>query len=124
MTIRTIIFSLICSLCLTASSVLFKLGLNRIGVMELTFHDWPKLLYKVLLSPWILSGLFLTMASMLFYFDLLSKYNLNYIYPILSIVYVFTAFAGIIFLGERISFMNWLGIILICLGVSLVSLQK
>jgi uncharacterized membrane protein len=51
---------------------------------------------------------------------LLSWADLSYVLPVTAIGYVLVAFAGIVFLGERVSTARWAGIVLITVGVALV----
>ena len=51
----------------------------------------------------------------------LSKVEVSFAYPFLSIGYVVTAFAGYWLLGESLSVMRIVGILVICIGVYLIS---
>jgi drug/metabolite transporter (DMT)-like permease len=52
---------------------------------------------------------------------LMSKFVLSYLFPFEALHYIFIIIAAAIFLKERASFSLWLGGILICAGVVLVS---
>jgi drug/metabolite transporter (DMT)-like permease len=120
---RGIFFIIIVSLAFAGSSVFMKLGMNRIGKFDVSLSGAVPFLLKVIVSPQVLLGMILGIVGTLFYLDLLSKYALNLVYPSLSLVYILVALAGIFFLGERITFANWAGILLICAGVGFISIK-
>lgn len=71
-------------------------------------------------SPFFITGVSLYGISMLLWIVVLSKFELSYAYPILSLGYVFVALGSRLFLGETISPMQWLGIFTIMVGVMMV----
>jgi len=121
MDFRGFVLVFLANLFLAISSILFKFGMDRIGKIEITVGTILGLGLKIMTSPLILLGLLVTGGAAFFYFELLSKYPLNFVYPLLSLVYILTAIGGIIFLGEKLNLMNWLGILSICFGVGLIS---
>ena len=124
MNAKGFLFVVIVSLGFAASSVLLKLGLNRLGKCPLTtLADYMPFLAKTIVSPYILLGLLVTLLSTVFYLDLLSRYSLNLVYPLLSLMYIFAAIGGILFLEERLTILNWLGIVFICTGVGIISIK-
>lgn len=60
-------------------------------------------------------------VSILLWMAVLSKVEVSYAYPFLSIGYVLSAVAGYLWFQENISFMRIAGILVICLGVVLIS---
>jgi drug/metabolite transporter (DMT)-like permease len=113
MNARGLFFILIVSLGFAGSSVCMKIGMNRVGKFTPGMGE----------SPFVLLGCALGIIGTLFYLDLLSKYALNLVYPSLSLVYILVAVAGILFLGEKITVLNWAGILLICIGVGIISIK-
>jgi drug/metabolite transporter (DMT)-like permease len=124
MNAKGFLFAIIVSLGYAGSSVLLKFGMNKMGKSTLaSVSDYVPFLLKSVMSPYILLGLLVTLLSTIFYLDLLSKYTLNLVYPLLSLMYIFVAIGGILFLGERLTLLNWLGIAFICAGVGILSLK-
>ena len=70
----------------------------------------------------ILSGL-ATGASWLCYFRALHVGDAGRVAPIDKLSVVLVAFFGVVFLGEKLSGLNWLGVALIAAGAWLVSLR-
>jgi drug/metabolite transporter (DMT)-like permease len=123
MNARGIFFIIIVSLGFAGSSICMKLGMNRLGKFTLGSGEYLPFLLRVITSPFVLLGCALGIVGTLFYLDLLSKYSLNLVYPSLSLVYILVAVAGILFLGEKITLLNWAGILLICVGVGVISIK-
>lgn len=123
MNIKTILLLLFCNAGYAASAVLLKLGMSKIGKVDLSMSGLLALAGNVLVSPLLICGFLVTGLSSLLFLVLLSKYNLNYVYPLLSFVYVFTALAGLLVLGERMNYVNWAGIMFVCIGVALISIR-
>ena len=100
-----------------------KLGMNNVGKFVSGKQAILPYLLKVITSPFVLIGCVLGILGTLFYLDLLSKYPLNLVYPSLSLVYILVALAGILFLGEKVTLLNWTGIVLVCIGVAVISIK-
>ena len=54
----------------------------------------------------------------------LSIEKVSFVVPVTALSYVAGALGGMFFLGERISPRRWTGIVLVCIGVTLVFLGK
>lgn len=97
---------------------LAKVGISKIGA----FTDMPvkDFIFKSLTSPFVLVGAFLYFFSALVWFMVLSKIDLSVAYPALSLGYIIVLFVGYFFLGESLTFIKFLGVLLICGGVFLI----
>lgn len=123
MNVRGFLFIMIVSFSFAGNSIFMKLGMNRIGKFTPNAGGFIPFLLKVITSPFVLLGCALGILGTLFYLDLLSKYPLNLVYPSISLVYILVALAGILFLGEKVTLLNWAGIVLICTGVGVISIK-
>jgi drug/metabolite transporter (DMT)-like permease len=104
----------------TAQS-LWKVGLGRIGVIDVGGSPLLPQLVKLLKSWRILAGIGIFGISSLLWFDLLSRMELSLLYPMVSFVYVIAFFVGWFWLGETPSWSRLLGIVVICGGIYLTS---
>lgn len=66
-------------------------------------------------------ALFCYSVSVLVWMAVLSKVEVSYAFPLGSIGYVIVAALGYMFLGEQVSPLRLLGIVIICIGVFVVS---
>jgi undecaprenyl phosphate-alpha-L-ara4N flippase subunit ArnE len=122
MKLMTIIFVLLTNIFFAASSVLFKLALNKIGKIEFSsIKDSLSIAVKLVGSPLFFAGIASATVGSGFYYILLSRMNLSIAYPLLSLAYIFVTFGSIIFCKESISLHAWIGIAFVCVGVALVS---
>lgn len=92
-----------------------KQAINQIG----SFATMPILtfLYKAFTAPLVLLGLFLYLLSAGLWVMILSKVDLSFAYPMLSLGYILILFISWAFLHETIAPIRILGVVLIILGV-------
>ncbi|OGC06567.1 hypothetical protein A2526_01700 [candidate division WOR-1 bacterium RIFOXYD2_FULL_36_8] len=96
-----------------------KHGMNEFGSFQVT-----QILSKIapmLSNPWVFTGFALFGLSSIFWLAVLSRMNLSFAYPMVSLAYVAVAFLSMILFKESVSFIRWLGIFIICFGVFLIS---
>ena len=118
---KTAAYVLACVTMLVAGQVLVKHGLNVKGGFSLSLVSfWPEF-GKVVTSGYIWLGAFVTMASGLLWMDVLSRRELSFVYPLISLTYVLSLIASALVFREYISLLRWLGVVVICLGVYMVS---
>jgi multidrug transporter EmrE-like cation transporter len=75
----------------------------------------------MLTSPIIILGFLGYFVSSLLWLLILSRVELSYAYPMISLGYIFVVFFSWLFFKEPVSLLRWMGVILICFGVSLVA---
>jgi len=75
---------------------------------------------RALLNPWVAAGVFCLAVWMLANLALLSRADLSYVLPVTSISYTLVALMGHFLLGEQVSGMRWIGIVVITVGAMLV----
>jgi drug/metabolite transporter (DMT)-like permease len=75
----------------------------------------------ILMNPYILFGLFMYFVSAMLWIIILSKYELSFVNPLLSINYVFSLFIGYYFFHEGINLYRILGAVIITIGVALIT---
>jgi multidrug transporter EmrE-like cation transporter len=104
-----------------AAQLALKQGMRQIGYFSFRLENCGRILLAVAGSPYILAGLACYVISVGVWLLVLSRVEVSYAYPLLSIGYVVTAFAGRLFFHESIDLSRWTGIVVICLGVWLVT---
>ena len=102
---------------LVTGQLLFKLGLDRTGA--LTLHN----LLAVFLSPLIWAGLVLYVIATVIWFYVLSRAQLNVVYPLQSISYILALVLSIVILHEQATPLRWVGTVVILIGVVLVQIR-
>lgn len=76
---------------------------------------------NLFMNPFILFGFIAIASSSIFWLATLSKAELSYAYPMISIGYIITAVAAWIFFQENLTLVRLAGIFIICTGVFLMS---
>ena len=98
-----------------------KKGMSYLGPISLNLSTLFVNLTRMLTSPFVLFGLFLYAISAVLWLAVLSRVQLSYAYPMISIGYVLILILSWVFLNERLVYLRILGVLLICCGVFLVS---
>lgn len=75
----------------------------------------------IVFSPWVFLGLCMFVLSTASHLFVLSKVELSYAYPFLSLAYVVVAIAAYLLFGEQVNAMRIAGIGLICIGTVFVA---
>jgi len=104
-----------------AAQLLLKAGMIQIGHFEFSFANAMPIGLKVMGNLPIISGLFLYVVSVVVWLLVLSRVQVSFAYPMLSIGYIVNALAAYYLFGEPITSMRMLGIFIIIAGVYLVS---
>lgn len=107
---------------LNAVAQLFiKYGMRAIGPFDFTLKNLIPVGLKVAFNPHVLSGMASYGVSIAVWLMVLSRVDVSYAYPLLSVGYIVTAVAGKILFGEVLGFDRSAGILVICLGVYLIT---
>lgn len=93
-----------------------KKGMLHSGSADLSFN-----LIKAVFTPYIFLGLTLYTVAMLLWLAILSRVELSYAYPMLSLGYVFIVLASWLIFNEHVSLLRLIGVLFICTGVAMVS---
>lgn len=105
----------------TAAQLLLKQGTNRIGDFNLSWQHLPSLLCQIAFDPYIFLGMVCYVASVGSWLVVLSRTDVSYAYPLVSLGYILTALAGYFFFHEALSFTRIAGILVILAGVYLIT---
>jgi multidrug transporter EmrE-like cation transporter len=104
-----------------AAQLTLKQGMRQIGYFDFRLENCGHILLAVAASPYILAGLGCYVVSVMVWLLVLSRVEVSYAYPLLSIGYIVTTFAGRLFFHEAIDATRWSGIVVICVGVWLIT---
>lgn len=103
-------------------AILMKLGASHLGVVELnSLQAVFKFILKLFTNFTILSGMFLYFLSAVAWTFLLTKLNISYVQPILSLTYLLTPILAIFILKEHVPLARWIGIGIIIIGVYIIA---
>lgn len=103
------------------SQLLFKKGVTLFGDIEFSIRNVGVILLNIFRNPFILTGLLFYGISFLFWLFVLTKMKLSIAYPITSLNFVLVLIASYYLFGEKLSFLQYGGILLIMLGIYVLS---
>jgi drug/metabolite transporter (DMT)-like permease len=109
-----------------AAQIMLKKGMMSLGPLKLA-GDGPlglvQTVFQVVFQPFVFLGLCTFVISMASHLVVLSKVELSFAYPFLSLAYVIvTAYAFFVF-GENVTAWRIAGIGAICFGTILISMS-
>lgn len=109
----------------TGGEICLTRAMKQIGEVH-EFH--PAALLHVFGRAIRLGWMWLALSLMaLGFFSLLAMLsfeNVSFVVPVAALHYVVGVYGGSLFLGERVTRQRWLGVVLVCLGVTLVWLGR
>lgn len=88
----------------------------------------PVALFRVIVRAmhvgWMWIGFLLSIVAFLALLGALSIENVSFVVPVTAISYAAGTLGGKIFLKERVSLQRWVGVALVCIGVTLVFIGR
>ncbi len=104
-----------------SAQLLLKAGMSQIGHFEFSLANALPIGLKVMGNPPIITGLFFYVVSVVVWLLVLSRVQVSFAYPLLSIGYVVNAVAAYYLFGEPLTSLRVLGIMVIIAGVYLIA---
>lgn len=112
-----LIFSIILG---SAGQIFFKMATGYVKNSATVTNYYIALFLNYYL--WL--GLTCYAASLVLWLWILQKYELSFAYPMVGLGYIITTFMAIFFLGEEVSIIRWIGILLIVTGLFILNISK
>lgn len=104
----------------TTGELLLKRGVNAVGVLSLAPADIVPTLMETFSNPFVLAGFALIFGGSIFWLAVISRVDLSWAYPMLSLGYVLVVVNSWLFLNEQVTPVRVAGVAIICLGVAIV----
>lgn len=105
--------------------VLLKKGIMQIGEMSgVSAAEIFRIVKSGVTNPQILLGVFFEFLFFVCLLILMSKSDISFLWPLTALSFVFATFAAMIFLGESVSWLRWVGVALIVLGAAFISYSQ
>ncbi|MFL6214146.1 MAG: EamA family transporter [Blastocatellia bacterium] len=107
----------------SVGDVFITKGMKQVGeIATLNLGELLGIAGRTLTNKWFLVGLFFMAVSFFSFLAVLSWADLSLVLPATSISFVITTVGAKLYLKENISSVRWVGIVLVCAGVALISL--
>ncbi len=104
-----------------AAQIVIKKGMMQIGTFAFSLKNMVPVGIKVASSPFVILGIMFYVISLVLWLMVLSRVDVSYAYPMLSVGYIVAALFGKYIFNEPVGPVRWAGIIIICIGVYLIT---
>lgn len=116
------IYVLITLVGVVAAELLLRKGLLMIGQFPSGFSEIIRFFFKAFTNPYVLGAIASVIIGSLAWFAAVSKADaLSRIYPIMALSYVLVVIFSIFIFKENVTWLRWVGVACICLGVFFVA---
>ena len=108
-----------------AATLFLKEGTLIVGEASENFSELLSWMLKMLSNPYTISAIFFMIPQIVAYTIALSRLKLSYMFPLsqatqLVLVVVFS----LLLFEEKVTWLGWLGIVTICIGLFLISMRR
>jgi drug/metabolite transporter (DMT)-like permease len=105
--------------------ILLKKGMNQIGDLNgVTAAEIFRVCKAGATNPQILLGVFFEALFFICLLILMARSEISFLWPLTALSFVFATFAAMWFLGEHVSSIRWIGVILIMIGAAFISYSE
>lgn len=104
-----------------AAQLMLKQGMLSMGALDFSSGNLIVKVLSIVFHPWVFAGLVTFVISMASHLYVLSKVELSFAYPFLSLAYVAVAVAAWLLFNENLNALRVVGIALICVGTVLIA---
>ena len=109
----------------TGGELCVSRAMKTVGeVTDFRPHALALVVGRALLLPRIWAGVSLMAVAFFALLSMLSLAKVSFVFPATSLSYAAGTLGGRLFLGERVTPQRWMGVLLVCIGVTLVFLGK
>jgi drug/metabolite transporter (DMT)-like permease len=111
--------------CESTGVILLKKGMTHIGDMNgYTLAEMLRVFKAGVTSPQIVLGVFFEAVFFGCLLLLMNKSDISFLWPLTALSFVFATLAAMVFLGETVSWIRWMGVALIMLGAAFISYSE
>jgi len=105
--------------------LMLKVGMTQVGRIGAEQASHPaETLMRIFTTPFILLALPLYGVGMILWLAAISRLDLSFAYPILALAFALNPLLAWVLLGEQIPWQRWVGILVVCIGVVIISLSE
>jgi multidrug transporter EmrE-like cation transporter len=109
----------------TGGEICVTRAMKRVGeVTDFRPLAVVRVILHALKVPWMWIGVAMMALAFFSLLAVLSIENVSFVVPVTALNYAAGALGGKFFLGERVTPRRWAGVLIVCIGVTLVWLGK
>ena len=109
------IFSTI--VCTVYSQLIMRWQVSAAGQLPVDMPSKISFIVNLLINPWVLSGILATFLAGVSWMLAMTKFDLSYAYPFVSLNYIFIMASGFLLFNETMSPAKIAGSILVIIGI-------
>lgn len=107
----------------TCGEIAVSHAMKQLGeVTDFSLGGIARVIGRAARLPWMWAGIALMAAAFFALLAVLSWTEVSFAVPVTALSYVIGAFGARVCLGEHVSRIRWIGVVLVCAGVALVCL--
>jgi drug/metabolite transporter (DMT)-like permease len=111
--------------CESTGVILLKKGMAHIGDLNgCSLAEMLRVFKAGVTSPQIVFGIFFEAVFFGCLLLLMNKSDISFLWPLTALSFVFATLAAMVFLGETVSWIRWVGVALIMLGAAFISYSE
>jgi uncharacterized membrane protein len=121
-TMTSILLVLLSVALVAAAQIVLKIGMQKIGPVELSYEHLTRFLISTVSSPLVITGAVLFVISSLMWMIVLSREQLSHVQPFGALVYLLVLFFSWMVLKEDVNLIRVAGVIVTTAGVVIVAM--
>lgn len=108
-------------LCTVFGQIVVKWQVAKAGALPATISEKIPFLLKLVLNPWIISGMVAGFFALICWLAAMTKFELSYAYPFMSLAFVFVLILSAILFHEAVTLPKVFGVLLVMAGIIVAS---
>jgi uncharacterized membrane protein len=122
--IKTFVMILVMVVCANIGDLMLKRGMTQLGAVQLSVASLEHAFRFTATNGTIWIGILFLIGFTVSYMTVMSWADYSYVMPAGAFGYALLTLLAVVFLHESVSPRRWIGVVLICIGVLLVSQTK
>ena len=104
-------------LCTVYGQIIVKWQVGKAGALPATLSGKIQFLLNLIFNPWIMSGILAGFFALLCWLAAMTKFELSYAYPFMSLAFVLVLVLSAVLFHEPLTAAKILGVLLIIAGI-------
>ena len=104
-------------LCTVYGQIIVKWQVGKAGALPATLSGKIQFLLSLIFNPWIMSGILAGFFALLCWLAAMTKFELSYAYPFMSLAFVLVLVLSAVLFHEPLTAAKILGVLLIIAGI-------
>ena len=103
------------------SQLVMRWQVSRAGPLPTELVDKVQYIATLLLNPWVMSGILATFGAGVSWMLAMTKFEISYAYPFVSLTYIVVLVAGTLLFNEMVTTTKVAGTLLVLLGIIVIA---